>query len=411
VLLTNRVHPTRENRQIVEARPAIHDAVVRALADAAPVVRVGLDRVADGDAAALAAVAGVAGKRLGLLSHAASLTRDGRTAIEVFSERGLNVVRLFSPEHGLAGQGAAGEAIPDAVDAASGLPVTSLYGGSKRPAAADLAGLDALVFDLQDAGVRFYTYASTLLLCLEAAAEAGIELIVLDRPNPLGGERVAGPERVAEEDVPLSLLSMAPGPLVHGLTLGEMARFASARRGSSRWSRCPAAGRRPARRRRFTPPSPNRRSASAAIAYPGVALLEGTNVSEGRGSDAPFLLFGAPWLDPSRVQIEVEGFRLVPTSFTPRSSSAAPEPKYRDVECRGFRVIVTDPRVADPWRLGIELLAELVQQPGFEWLRGGEAMTALLGTPAVDRGQFRPALDELAVGTWRDVRRAALLYD
>jgi hypothetical protein len=163
--------------------------------------------------------------------------------------------------------------------------------------------------------------------------------------------------------------------------------------------------------RRWTPPSPNLRTASAAIAYPGVALLEGTNVSEGRGSDAPFLLFGAPWLDPSQVQIEVQGFRLVPTRFTPRSSPAAPEPKYRDVECRGFRITVTDPRTANPWQLGIALLVQLAEQPGFEWLRGGEAMTALLGIPVLERGRLRPALLQPVPGAWRESRRAALLYD
>lgn len=414
VLLTNRVHPTRENRQIAEARPTIHDAVVRALAAAPPVVRVGLDRLADGEVAALAAVAG---KRLGLLSHGASLTRDGRNAIEVLREGGADVVRLFSPEHGLAGQGAAGEAIPDGVEAASGLPVISLYGDRRKPSPGDLAGLDALVFDLQDAGVRFYTYSSTLLLCLEAAAEAGIELIVLDRPNPLGGERVAGPERAAVEQVPLSLLSMAPGPLVHGLTLGEMARFANARRPRparltvvemSGWRRTMTwrdTG------RRWIPPSPNLRSASAALVYPGVALLEGTNVSEGRGTEAPFLLFGAPWLDPSRARVDLPGFRLSPTRFTPRGTPAAPEPKYRDLECRGFRIEVTDPALADPWRLGVELLAQLARQPGFAWLREGQAMTTLLGTPALIGGHFRPELFEPAAGAWREARRAALLYD
>jgi beta-N-acetylhexosaminidase len=415
VLLTNRVHPTRENRQILAARPAIHDAVVRALADPPPVVRVGLDRIADGDVAALAAVAG---KRLGLISHAASVTLDGRTALEVLRDRGVRVVRLFSPEHGLAGQGAAGEAIPDTVDAASGLPVVSLYGARRKPLPEDLAGLDALVFDLQDAGVRFYTYASSLLLCLEAAAEAGIELVVLDRPNPLGGVRIAGPERAAAAAVPSSLLSMAPGPLVHGLTLGEMARWANARRAQpARLTVVEMAGWRRTMTwrdtgRRFLPPSPNLRSAAAALAYPGVALLEATNVSEGRGTDSPFLLFGAPWLDPARVRVDVPGFRLRPTRFTPQSSPAAPDPKYRGLECRGFRVEVTDAAVADPWRLGVELLAALAQQTDFTWLRDGQALTALLGTPALVDGQLRSEVVAPSAGeAWLESRRPALLYD
>ena len=159
------------------------------------------------------------------------------------------------------------------VDAPSGLPVVSLYGERTKPLPEDLRGLDALVVDLQDAGVRFYTYASTMLLCLEAAADAGVEVVVLDRPNPLGGERVEGPER--DPAMPFSMVVAAPGPLVHGLTLGEMARFANARRAkpgrvrSWRWR----AGRRGMTwadtGRPWVNPSPNLRSAEAALAYPG----------------------------------------------------------------------------------------------------------------------------------------------
>ena len=135
------------------------------------------------------------GKRLGLVVHGASVTADGRHAVDVLRGAGLDVVRLFSPEHGLRGAAGAGVKVASGTDAVSGLPLVSLYGDKTKPAASDLAGLDALVVDLQDAGVRFYTYSSTMLLCLEAAAEAGIELVVLDRPNPLGGERVEGPLR------------------------------------------------------------------------------------------------------------------------------------------------------------------------------------------------------------------------
>src|SRR6185436_17890544 len=153
-----RVHPTRDNQLIREARPAVADAVVRALAD--PItglpVRVGLERIAAGETEAME------GKRLGLIVHGASVTAEGRHAVEVLRERGLNVVRLFSPEHGLRGQAAAGESVESDRDPVSGLPVVSLYGQRRQPSPADLAGLDALVFDLQDAGVRFYTYASTL---------------------------------------------------------------------------------------------------------------------------------------------------------------------------------------------------------------------------------------------------------
>jgi len=368
-------------------RPAVADAVVRALAEpsaparraARPPVRVGLDRVAAGETEALA------GKRLGLLAHAASVTLDGRHAIDVLRDQGLDLVRLFAPEHGLQSRAAAGEPVASGTDGASGLPVVSLYGADPRPRPEDLAGLDALVVDLQDAGVRFYTYASTMLLALEAAAAAGLELVVLDRPNPLGGLRVAGPERKSPERFPESLVSRAPGPLLHGLTLGEMARYANARRERpARLTVVPMLGWRRGMTwqdtgRPWVPPSPNLRSADAALAYPGVALLEATNVSEGRGTEAPFLRLGAPWLEPTKVRVEVPGFRLVPIRFTPRGSPAAPEPKHRDVECAGFAVEVVDPATADPFALALALLGELAKQPGFAWIRDGAALAWLLG--------------------------------
>lgn len=421
ILLSNRVHPTRENQRIREVRPAVADAVVRALADApapsrraaSPPVRVGLDRVAAGETAALA------GKRLGLLAHAASVTLDGRHAIDVLRDRGLDLVRLFAPEHGLQSRAAAGEPVPGGTDGATGLPVVSFYGTDSRPRPEDFAGLDALVIDLQDAGVRFYTYSSTMLLALEAAAEAGLELVVLDRPNPLGGLRVAGPQRLPPESFPESLVSRAPGPLLHGLTLGEMARFANARRARpARLTVVPMLGWRRGMTwhetgRPWVAPSPNLRSADAALAYPGVALLEATNVSEGRGTVAPFLRLGAPWLDPAKVRVEAPGFRLVPTRFTPHGSPAAPDPKHREVECAGFAVEVVDPASADPYALGIALLRELSRQPGFAWTRDGAALAWLLGgTGPAELLENATKLGERGSGArrWLAERAPALLY-
>ena len=200
-----------------------HRAVIASSLALAATVATGLDVVAAGGDALLR------GRRLGLLCHAASVTADGRHAIDVSGTRGLDLRRLFAPEHGLRSNLAAGEAVRDGTDAASSLPVVSLYGDKTRPSAEDLRDLDVLVVDLQDAGVRFYTYASTLIQALEAARENGKTLVVLDRPNPLGGEQVDGPLRDPPEGVPPSLLNRAPGPLVHGLTLGEMAGLVAAR--------------------------------------------------------------------------------------------------------------------------------------------------------------------------------------
>jgi beta-N-acetylhexosaminidase len=415
ILLTNRVHPTRENNLIRQARPAVADAVVRALD--APFVRVGLERVAAGEIGLLA------GKRLGLVVHAASVTSDGQHAIDVLRSQGLDVERLFAPEHGLRGKAAAGERVDSAVDPVSGLPVVSLYGDRRSPSPESLRGLDALVFDLQGAGVRFYTYVSTLIYCLEAAADAGLELVVLDRPNPLGGNRIEGPVSAPRDVMSASFVNLAPGPLVHGLTLGEMARFVNSRLevparltvvpmiGWHRWMTWAETG------RPWVSPSPNLKSAAAALAYPGTALFEATNLSEGRGTSDPFLLFGAPWLTPDDLQLSVPGFSLEVTRFVPAASPAAPSPKFEGQECLGRRVLVTDPQAAEPYTLGVSLLHELMGGTEFEWLRNGEALSRLLGTPRVleDLRAEKSVGEILAADRqdheqWRQTRQAFLLY-
>jgi uncharacterized protein YbbC (DUF1343 family) len=383
----------------------------------APAVRVGLDRIQSEGGAPLR------GKRVGLVVHAASVSADGRHAIDVMRAASVNVVRLFTPEHGLAGRAAAGETVGGGVDPSSGLPVVSLYGEKTQPSPADLAGLDALVVDLQDAGVRFYTYASTMLLCLEAAAEAGVELVVLDRPNPLGGDRWDGPRRGPEPEVPLSLVSRTPGPLVHGLTLGEMARVANAARAKpARLTVVAMEGWKRSMRwrdtgREWIAPSPNLRTAEAALAYPGTCLIESTLATEGRGTEAPFLLIGAPWVDATALAaVRSAGYALAPERFTPRASEAAPSPKHRDVPCAGVRVSVTDASVTRPYELGLRLLQALRKQPGFGWTREG-ALDWLVGTrrvrEAIERGDSVDAmLDANAadLATWERERAPALLY-
>jgi len=381
------------------------------------VVEVGLDRVAAGE------VHELRGKRLGLIVHAASVTSDGRHAVDVLRDARLDVVRLLTPEHGLRSRAAAGEKVASGKDAASGLPVVSLYGSHRKPEPEDLEGLDVLVFDLQGAGVRFYTYVSTLILSLEAAAEAGLEFVVLDRPNPLGGERMEGPVSAPRDVVPESFVNLAPGPLVHGLTMGEMARYVNqslakparlsvvAMKGWQRSMSWVDTG------RAWVPPSPNLRSPSAALAYPGVALLEATNVSAGRGTAHPFLVFGAPWLQPPKLAVSAPGFALEPASFTPVTSAAAPEPKYLDRQCHGMRVRVTDPAAAEPYRLGVSLLAALSRRKGFEWRKDGAALTTLVGRPRLleDLRQGKTVEEILDADradheAWRRAREPALLY-
>ena len=385
-----------------------------------PRVLTGLDVVVDAGGAPLL------NRKIGLLVHAGSLTFTGKHAIDALTEAGVKVARLFGAEHGYRGLAAAGEKVEDGVDQKTGLPVVSLYGKKTKPSMEDLQGLDAFVVDMQDAGVRFYTYAATVLHCLATCAEANVPLVVLDRPNPIGGVRIDGPLSAPESEVGRSLVNMTPGPLVHGFTLAELVRFANAGRNAPArvnavtmkgWSRAmtwhdtglP-----------WVNPSPNLRSADACLAYPGTCLIEGTNASEGRGTDAPFLKIGAPWLKSAELAsaVKVPGFSCEPTTFTPRSSSAAPTPKHLDVPCQGIEVRVTDRSTAEPYRLGLTLLVEMKKRhKEFAWNREGAGFDRLIGTKAVRASIDRGArVDDIlaaevpAVAQFRKAREASLLY-
>ncbi len=383
-------------------------------------VRTGLDRVVDGKGEP------IRGKRVGLLVHAASLTSDSRHAIDALTATGVKLVKLFGAEHGFRGLAAAGEKVEDGTDSRSGLPVISLYGRKSKPLPEDLEGLDAFVVDMQDAGVRFYTFASTVIHCLEACAAAGVPMVVLDRPNPIGGRRVEGPLSGPASEVPRSLVNMTPGPLVHGLTMAEIARVVNASlakpanlsvvelQGWTRDMHWADTG------LTWVNPSPNLRSASACLAYPGTCLLEGTTVAEGRGTETPFLTVGAPWLKAAELAraIRVPGFRCEPTTFTPRASSAAPTPKHLDVVCQGLDIRVTDNVTAEPYRLGVTLLVEMKKRHAeFAFLRDGSGFDRLVGTrslrAAIDRGESIDAIvaaDRAAIEAFRRERSASLLY-
>ena len=378
-------------------------ALVASRTSAVPAVTTGLDTVA-------ASPGEWKGRRVGILAHAASLTADGRHVADVLRHAGARAVRLFAPEHGVAGKAAAGAAIADGVS--GGIPVVSLYGA--RPARDHFVDLDVLVVDLQDAGVRFYTYAATMLDALGAAT---CDVVVLDRPNPLGGLMVDGP--VADDGAPASIFNRVPGPLVHGLTMGEIARMArpTARVvGLQGWSRSTVwAG----TGLPWRPPSPNLRTAEAAHAYPGTALLEATNVSEGRGTEAPFLVLGAPWLDESlAARVEpVAGFELEPTRFTPQPGPAAPTPKHSGVPCRGVRVHVRDASRARPLALGLSLLHALRRLPSFAWRDDGHALDRLVASrrprALLDAGQGVAEMLSSFEGdgaSWRARRASLLLY-
>ena len=308
------------------------------------------------------------GARVGLVTNHTGLTGDGQTTIDTLHDApGVTLAALFGPEHGLRGE--QDEAVADGTDGKTALPVFSLFGARTQPTPEQLAGLDTLVYDIQDIGCRFYTYLSTLLNILEAASAHGLRVVVLDRPNPIGGLAAEGP--LADADA-LSFVACHPIPIRHGLTLGELARLLHTERGLT----CPLevipcdGWRRgdwyDATGLLWTHPSPNMRRLTAAALYPGVGLLEFTNVSVGRGTDTPFEIFGAPYLLPRPFAAALNaaalpGVRFVPTYFTPTASVFTGE------RCGGVQLYVTDRDVLNAVGVGLTLATTLRDLCGSAW--------------------------------------------
>ncbi|HEX5888239.1 MAG TPA: exo-beta-N-acetylmuramidase NamZ domain-containing protein [Pyrinomonadaceae bacterium] len=302
----------------------------------------------------------LAGLRIGLVTNHTGRNREGRPTIDVLNKApGVKLVALFSPEHGI--RGLADENISDSKDEATGLPIYSLYGETRRPKAEQLKDLDALVYDIQDIGARFYTYISTLGYVLEEAAKVKLPVFVLDRPNPIGGVDVEGP--IADSDK-LSFISYHTIPTRHGLTVGELAQLFNRQRNIGADVRViKMEGWRRAMwfdetNLTWINPSPNMRSLTEATLYPGVGLLETTNVSVGRGTDTPFEIVGAPWIQGDKLadylnQRGIPGVRFVPLRFTPKASV------FKDVQCGGVNIIITDRVAFRPLLTGIEMALAL----------------------------------------------------
>jgi uncharacterized protein YbbC (DUF1343 family)/CubicO group peptidase (beta-lactamase class C family) len=300
------------------------------------------------------------GKRVGVITNQTGVAAAGRRTIDVLAHaESVHLASIFSPEHGLAGQVDA--RVPSATDAATGLPVFSLYGETRRPTDEMLQGLDALVFDIQDAGVRFYTYTTTMAYAMEEAAKRHIAFYVLDRPNPLDGDTIEGP--MLDRDK-LSFTGYFPMPVRYGMTLGELAQMFNAENkiGADlhviamqdwhRQDRFEATG------LTWIPPSPNLRSLNAALLYPGIEILQAAGVSVGRGTEAPFEVFGAPWIEPVESADElnrhfVPGVRFVPTRFTPTSDL------YKGQLCGGIALVITDRASVNAMLMGLEIAAIL----------------------------------------------------
>ena len=322
---------------------------------AAPRVKTGIDVLEEQNFAPLK------GKRIGLITNQTGVDSQGRRTIDVLAHaEGVKLVALFSPEHGIAGK-LDQEHVDNSKDAATGVPIFSLYGALRRPADEDLKGLDALVFDIQDSGVRFYTYTATMGLAMEAAAKNHVAFFVLDRPNPLGGVRIEGPMLDADKT---AFVAYFPTPIIYGMTLGELARYYNAEKkiGASL-----QVIRMEGWKRRFVygdtglawiAPSPNLRTVSETLPYPGIEILQAGGVSVGRGTATPFEVLGAPWVRGEELAAAlrrrgVAGVTYRATTFTPASDL------YKGVECGGVALTVNDAAAFQSMRNGLEIAEAL----------------------------------------------------
>jgi len=303
----------------------------------------------------------VRGRRVGLVTNQTGVDARGVSDVDRLRAAGVKLVALFSPEHGFRGAAEAGAAVVSSLDSATGLPIYSLYGRVSAPTEPMLQGVDLLLVDLQDAGARYYTYIGTTIDVMAAAAGHGIRVVVLDRPDPIGGA-VQG--NVLDTAFRSSVGRLAV-PMRHGLTLGELARLARADLGlTTDLIVVPVAGWRRSLAwddtgLPFVPPSPNLKSVEALFHYPGVCLFEGTALSVGRGTGAPFEQIGAPWLDTSAVLARVRaaslpGVRFAAVAFTPTRPG---DGRFADTLVVGIRLSVTDRQTYDPTRTAVYLLS------------------------------------------------------
>ena len=356
------------------------------------------------------------GKRVGLITNHTGLDSQGRSNVDMLAHAStLKLVALFSPEHGLAGNN--NEKVSSSKDPTTGLPVFSLYGETRRPTDEMLQGIDALVFDIQDAGVRFYTYTVTMAYCMEEAAKRKITFFVLDRPNPMGGEIVEGPMLDPEKT---SFVAYFPIPVRYGLTIGELAQFFNAENhiGADlhvitmrNWHRnyfFESTG------IKWIPPSPALRTAKGSILYPGIEILQSSGVSVGRGTQAPFEVFGAPWMNGDEVaaalnQCHLPGLRFASKDFIPIGGPHSGE------RCGGVSILVTDRFTARSMRLGLEI-AEILQKRYPKEFDTDKLVGLLGNADAVQQIKDGVAPEKIVAG-WSDslasfdqVRRKYFLY-
>ena len=393
-------------------------------------VQSGAEVLAENDFASLS------GQRVGLIANHTTRVDTSHLADRLAAAPTVELGAIFSPEHGFRGTAGAGEKVGDDRDPRTGAPVYSLYGDTRRPTPEMLEGLDVLVFDVQDVGARFYTYITTMGLSMQAAAEADLPFVVLDRPNPLGGTYTDG---FVLEPPHASFVGRYPIPITHGLTIGELARYIQSEKllagvGAldlsvvelKNWSRdtqWPDTG------RDWRPPSPNLPTWETALLYPGMCFFEGVRVSEGRGTERPFRQIGAPWppvaaqrvVDTLRAR-DLAGVAVDTAAFTPRSMPGAPAPRFEGEQLYGLEVRVTDRRAVKPVRVGLHALHAVHERAQVRgdtaFVSRPEHLTRLAGTDRLLAQLQAGAPPEAIIASWtegvkdfRDRRASVLLYE
>ena len=364
-------------------------------------------------------------QNIGLVVNHTSLNKNGVHILDLLLEyKNINVVSIFTPEHGLKGNFSAGEEINSSFDENSGIKIISLYGKKKQPTTDDLLGLDYIVFDIQDIGSRYYTYVSTLTYILKASSMAEIPVIILDRPNPLG-RKIEGP---IIDSKYYSFVGMHPIPIRHGLTIAELALMINGEGWLSSQNKAEIIiyemenwnsdlG-------YFSiSPSPNIPDFSTAFIYNGMCLLEGTNISEGRGSSAPFLLFGAPWMNSKLIledmlKFNSPGVTFYQKTFKPISMEGAKHPKYKGELCYGIKIDVFDESAMDPLAISILTLKTIYKHhPNYFSFNNNNFIAKLYGSNKIKENILQDRSIQELINTWNNdaisfslLRKPYLIY-
>ncbi len=355
----------------------------------------------------------ISGKKVGVVCNHTALLSNGKNLVDALLEqKNVIVSAIFTPEHGFKGVEEAGEKIDYKNNLYKEVPIISLYGKDRKPSKDNLTDVDLLIFDIQDVGARFYTYISTMYYVLESAGENNIPVIILDRPNPIGGKYIDGP--VLDPKFK-SFVGIAQIPITHGMTIGELATYFVGEKVVPTWKNVSLKVIQCKNWKREIPnqfysnwnsPSPNINSLETALVYPGICLMEGTNISEGRGTRFPFLQFGAPFINADDVIEKLKifsfaGIEMQSVSFIPDDIEAmATNPKFKGQSCYGIKIKITDPTKFEPVKFGTKLLFVLVKLYGNK-IKFNDGFDRLAGNSYLKKALLQKVAPEKIIASWQ----------